>query len=169
MAHLWVQDTTEWAALRLVGERFQFANLPRPATDSAATDVVLLETGSGRRKWHLLAARGAGVSINGLPLVGGLRTLADRDEIRIRGLGTLFFSTERMAEIELLPESDSELMCPRCRQSIAPGTEVVRCPGCDLRYHQSTEFPCWTYAPTCGQCEHPTPLDEGFTWSPEDL
>jgi hypothetical protein len=169
MAHLWIRDTTDWAALRLDGERLQLADLPLPADDPAAADVVLLGTGSRRREWHLMAAAGTGVTINGLPLIGGLRTLADRDEIRVRGLGTLYFSTERLAEVEPLPNASSELICPRCRQPIAADADAVRCPACDIWYHQSAEFPCWTYAPTCGGCGHPTPLDEGFAWSPEAL
>jgi hypothetical protein len=176
MAHLWVRHAGEWAVLPLDRTPLTLTAI-RDATDSAAPAAgcpmpraVLARTGSpDRAVWHLVAAPDSGVRVNGLPLAAGLRVLADRDEVRAPGLESLFYSTERLAAVEPLPELGGEVSCPRCRQPIAPASPAVRCPGCNLWHHETGELPCWTYAPTCALCPQSTASDAGFRWTPEEV
>jgi hypothetical protein len=116
-----------------------------------------------------MARPSSGTAINGLPLIGGLRTLSDQDEISCPAAGALFYSTERLARVEPLPALGYEVSCPRCRQPIASGSAAVRCPGCEVWHHGSEELPCWTYAPTCALCQQQTAADTGYRWTPEEL
>lgn len=169
MAQLWIRESSEWAVLPLEGARLALADLPsRP--DAPCPDALLLRgIGDGRAEWHLMARPSSGISVNGLPLLAGVRTLTDRDEIHVPDLGSLFYSTERLAQIEPFPVAGHQVSCPRCRQAIASGTPAVRCPGCEVWHHGSEELPCWTYAPTCALCQQSTVPDAGFKWTPEEL
>jgi len=160
MAHLWVWHEDGWAddgfeTLAAVASAPRILEVPRP----------------GYEAWLLLAARGMDAAINGLPLAGGLGVLSDRDEIRWKGSPTLYFSTETLARVEPLPDSDHEMICPRCRQPIEPGSPAVRCPrrSCGVWHHASERYGCWAYAATCALCPQPTPLDAGYQWTPEDV
>lgn len=179
MAHLWFQDLpNEWAVIPLETPRAELASLlvtahgdvPTGDARDGSADAVFLQHGTGnQRAWHLLAAPDAEVWVNGLPVLAGLRVLADRDEIRIDGRDTFFFSTEELARVTPMPVTDKPVMCPRCRQRIEPDTLGVRCPQCGLWHHQSDDLPCWTYAPTCALCPQPSALDAGFRWTPMEL
>jgi len=173
MAHLWMQDGEgAWGVLDLAGDQLDLGKLAARAGEApepSAPAGHLLEIAAAPAEWAVLAAPHDEVWVNGLPLQVGIHVLADRDEIRIGGSGSVFFSTERLAHCEPLPASDRALFCPRCRQPIEPGSPAVRCPQCALWHHQSTELPCWTYSPTCALCPQPTELDAGFRWTPEDL
>jgi hypothetical protein len=122
----------------------------------------------------LLAAEGAPVRVNGLPLLVGVRVLQDRDEIRVGRADSLFFSTESAARVESFSGTGASVMCPRCKQAIAEASEVVRCPGCGVVHHQAKDLPCWSgyeaepFA-TCAMCDQPAALDSGFRWTPEEL
>ena len=59
-------------------------------------------------------------------------------------------------------------MCPRCKQTIEPGSAMVRCPGCSVIHHETEELNCWSFAPKCAMCDNPTGIDEGFQWVPGD-
>jgi hypothetical protein len=163
--HLWIEQAAEWYVIPL-GEELELATLP----GSTAHGTVVRSTGT-RQDWHLVAGESSGVVVNGYDLHGGFRTLQDKDEILIPGIGALFFSTERLAVIEPLPETARDVCCPRCRQMVPPGTPAVRCPGCGVWHHgelhASTNLSCWTYAPGCAMCAHPTPMDTGYQWTPE--
>ena len=163
MAHLWIQQAAEWFVIP-IEEELRLAALP----GSAVRGAMVRSTGS-RQDWHLLADEASGVAVNGYGLSGGMRTLQDRDEIRVPGTGSLFFSTERLAAIESLPETARDVCCPRCRQTVSPGTPAVRCPGCGVWHHASTELACWTYAPGCAMCGQLTAMDAGYQWTPEAI
>lgn len=167
MAHLWIEQSPEWFVLPLEREELAFADIP-PRAERRAT---LVKSGlAGKSDWHLVTPSPDEIVVNGLPLLGGIRTLLDRDEIRIGGLGTLFFSTERLARIEAFPAPpNGEVACPRCRQPVQPGTPAVRCPSCDIWHHASDELNCWSYAETCAMCRQRTAFDTGYQWTPEDL
>jgi len=166
MAHLWIEQSPEWFVLPLERDELALADIP-PRQDRRA---VLAKSGpAGRTEWHLVAHRDSGILVNGLPLLAGVRTLLDRDEIRIPRLGPLFFSTERLARVEPLPETSQDAHCPRCRQAVTPGTAAVRCPSCEVWHHSSEELPCWAYAETCAMCGQSTAFDTGYQWTPEDL
>ncbi len=170
MAHLWIPQTDGWAILPLERASLPLAEVQRAAfADSRGAErVALCRTDPGREEWHLVTAPGTRVAVNGLPVFAGLRTLLDRDEIRTTGLGRVYFSTERLARVESLPEQSREVSCPRCRQRIEAGALAVRCPGCNLWHHQSEDLPCWTYAATCAMCEQATAEHTGFRWTPEE-
>ncbi len=169
MPQLWIRESHEWAVLPLTTTPLTLASLPVASEGLAPEALLVRGSGEGRADWHLVARPSSGISVNGLPLFAGVRTLLDRDEVRIPGLGVLFFSTERLAGVEPLPALGYDVSCPRCRQPIAAGAQAVRCPGCEVWHHGSAELPCWTYAPTCALCQQPTPLDAGFKWTPEEL
>ncbi len=175
MAHLWIEtgdqpapaQPGEWHLVPLTGSELPLARIPPERERSG----ILVSGGgpAGRAEWHLVARAESGIRVNGMEIPGGIRVLADQDEIRVPGLGTLFFSTEQLAAVESLPELSSPVSCPRCRQGIEPGLSAVRCPSCGIWHHGSTELPCWTYAPGCAMCGHPTALDAGYRWTPEAL
>ncbi len=173
MAYLWQLSTShEWTAIDLAGGSLRLrGSAPgrgdHAGADDRASSVVLRRASDrGRDVWLLLVGRTERVRVNGLSVVLGITALDDRDEIRIRDEAPLFFTTERLAAIERYPSDGPRAMCPRCKQPIEG--LVVRCPSCDLWYHQSEDLPCWTHVPHCA-CSQPTPLDTGFRWTPEAL
>jgi hypothetical protein len=175
MAHLWVQDDSNaWAVFSLASP---FLSLPGalPGTGPAAlagrasSEAILLRSaGVGSTRWVLLAAS-RGVLVNGLPLLTGIRVLIDRDEIRLGRGGSVYFSSEALATVEGFPGYGQPVLCPRCKQEIAPGSKAVKCPQCGVWHHQTDDLPCWTYAPHCALCDQPTDLGGSYRWSPEEL
>jgi hypothetical protein len=98
----------------------------------------------------------------------GLRVLEHRDEIRVAGAETVYYSAEKLAEVEPFVGADRPVYCARCRNPIAEGVPSVQCPGCGVRHHEAEEHPCWTYSEHCACCSQPTDLDAGFRWTPEE-
>lgn len=176
MAHIWARTGNgEWGiaeaseqAYRLTGEE------GRPLRRCGNGDTgrwPLLVRVPGSEAWALMAGTGATlVRVNGFPLQAlGVRVLADRDEIRVADLPRLYFSTERLARVVPFPGTDKPVKCARCKRVIEPGAPAVRCPQCGVWYHQSDEWPGWTYAPVCAVCGQPTALDEAtYRWTPEE-
>jgi Zn finger protein HypA/HybF involved in hydrogenase expression len=141
-----------------------------PAADLAPADVFLEQTGSGgTAEWAILTGQECGVTINGIPLLLGLRVLIDRDEIRWGPDAFAFYSTEEPADIASLPQGDRKIFCPRCKQEITPGTPAVRCPRCGIWHHQSEQLPCYTYAERCATCTRRASLDSSYDWTPEEM
>jgi hypothetical protein len=187
MAHLWIRDDEQnWTAHALDGHDFDLVPNPPQAIDLArdpvadpdpmarAPHVLLCQTRIGSRElWALVAGRLHDVRVNGLPVATGVRVLADRDEIRVDGADARFFSTERQARAEPFPGSEEPVYCARCKDRLEMGQPAVRCPSCDVWYHQfekdGKRRPCWTYADTCALCPRSTDLDGGYSWSPASL
>jgi hypothetical protein len=173
MAHLWTrQEVSEWAPLPLESDVFDLsASPPRETRLSSAggEGQVLLARVEEARGWVLLTGPGHRVRVNGSRLSSGIRVLSDRDEIRIDGVGTFFFSTEKLAAVEPLPEQVRPIFCPRCKQEIRGQTPAVQCPQCRVWHHQSPELPCWTYSGTCALDDQPTNLDADYRWTPREL
>lgn len=178
MAHFWIRQQEEWAVVPLqhgaaVPAPLRLSDLRRAAGEHAPAHEAVFMPGSsggnGRTDWHLMTRSRTGVLVNGQPVVAGLRTLADRDEIRVRGAAPMYFSTERIAGPGPMPETGHPVSCPRCRQLIVPGTIAVQCPACDLWHHAADELPCWTYADRCALCSQSTSPDAGFLWTPEQV
>lgn len=123
-------------------------------------------------RWALICKPQSGIRINGVPVLLGIRVLEDRDEIRFPGWDSqrVFFSTERLAEVQPFPGSEHPMYCPRCHQVMEAGTPSVQCPNpkCGVWYHES-ESKCWTYSKTCALCDQQTDLDAGYRWSPMEL
>ncbi len=143
---------------------------------TAASDGVrIVAFSNDTRPAHaLLAPASVAVRVNGSLVVGGLRVLQHKDEIRI-GSQQLFFSAESVPVAEEYRHEGSgrRPRCPVCRAAVQDGQTVVRCPGCSRLYHQieatgdSPEKPCWTYSPSCRFCEHPTSMSGETAWRPE--
>jgi hypothetical protein len=125
-------------------------------------------------QWVLIAGPTSRVLLNSSPLALGIAALADRDEIVVPGPAPgderhLFFTSERPSNVESLPEG-LNAACPRCRDTLEPGTPAVCCPACGVWHHQREDRPCWTYAETCAAClQQRTALDGGFHWTPAEL
>lgn len=183
MAHIWniiKKDAGEcWAAAALAGEGHGVICYSDGVELKALVGVGQLVPGSvlilpaGRPttnpRWTLLAGRGAGVRVNGLPLALGIRALVDKDEI-LAGGQRLFFSTEELARVVPFPGLAQPAFCPRCKQKIEPSDLAVCCPSCRAWSHQSEKFPCWTYDTTCALCQRQsTALDAGYNFDPATL
>jgi hypothetical protein len=177
MAHLWLQnEDPEWVAHTLSGCEFNLRNLliqtigHRPFAEQAPSGVHLMKSENNDEDcWVILAGQGSDININGLPLFAGLHILRDRDEIRWSTEGLAYFSSEELAAVVDLPNGDRKIICPRCKQEIAPETPAVKCPRCGIWHHQSEELPCYTYAENCATCTRKTRLDIGYEWEPEEL
>jgi hypothetical protein len=144
--------------------------LPLAAGARALGPARLLRSRSADgERWLVMCAARASVRLNGVLLRAGIRVLRDRDELQVDGFGRVYFSTEQLARVEPFAPGERAAVCPRCKQAIAAGSPAVCCPQCGVWYHQSDEFPCWTYAPRCVLCPQPTALDAGYRWTPEGL
>lgn len=189
MAHLWVRDGGDWAVRPLEEpDGLRLDSWPLAEEQAALTGRTPCRRGvwivrgapleKDRPSWCLFGPRTGTVRVNGFPLVGGLRLLRDRDEIRVdgAGIGRCFFSTEEPPRIESYspPRAGADSLdpehaprCPRCQEPLSAGEPVVRCPGCRVLFHQDPEngLPCWTYG-NCSICGRETDLDGGHLWSP---
>ena len=179
MAHVWLTTNAagEWGIQPLAGEcclagtAGQVLRLTPPASGPGLDDVRILppDAAGVSPSWTLLGGRGAALRVNGQPLALGIRALRDRDEISLAGQ-RCFFSTEELARIVAFPGLAQPVCCPRCKQKVEAGQLAVACPNCRAWHHQTEEFPCWTYGPTCALCQiQATALDAGYSWTPEML
>ncbi len=178
MPHLWFSEQTNWNILSLdKGRKFVLTGDPSHPVgkedqgDKGVAVVITQENTEGKKgTWVLVAPANKPVRVNGESLARLMvRVLQDRDEIRIAGHGSLFFSTECLATIEPFPGADRPVFCPRCKQEVTKNAMAVCCPQCKSWHHQSADFPCWTYSPKCAVCNQTTALDAGYRWTPEEL
>ena len=177
MAHVWESpDGEQWIRHEITGatclgngcaefEDYDVSTLRR-------SKVLLFPSRSGGRRdhWMLLSDCSITLWVNDRPLENGIRSLSDRDAIRLPGNRLLYFSTEVLARIEPFPDLDG-VFCARCKLAIAPGTPAVCCPGCKVWTHEvADERLCWSFAATCALCDQPTEIDDArFRWTPEEL
>jgi hypothetical protein len=161
MAHVWLLDGDPQGAAAP-----KWSPRPLDGDSLAVPPARLLRADGDGTGWVIVGP--AAVAVNGSRLDTGIRVLRDRDELRAAA-GRVFFSTESLAVVVPFPDTGRKTFCPRCKLEIAPGSPAVRCPACGVWHHQSEEFPCWTYAPRCALCDHPSALDAGYRWVPEDL
>jgi len=170
------REKSDWQLLSLSGstEKLGLDNQGRftvgPSVDKILAQLLPFNDSYGRQRWAMIPA---GTKIDTLHLNGmipfALHILQDRDELSTGGQ-RLYFTTGQPAEIEVfepLPDQPS-LSCPRCKDSIEAGNEVVKCPGCGLWYHESAklELNCWSYDAQC-VCGYPTKNDGA--WKPSPL
>jgi hypothetical protein len=171
MAHLWIRDASGWGAQRLDGVTVALRARTTPVEGQAAASdgaawLVCADAG-GAKAWALIASHGSGVRVNSRMPPGGLCVLADRDEIRLGG-ETRYFSTETVAAVVEFPGAERAVFCGRCRVQIDARTLAVCCPACNIWYHESADYRCWTYSESCTFCGHSTDLERGFSWNPEE-
>jgi hypothetical protein len=170
-------DTDGWGARRLDAAQYELATSLIPLAGEAPMSLAngkmarLIRTDKGGMPvWALIASRNSGVRVNSRRVTAGLCVLTDRDEIRTGDGTRFFFSTETLATVVPFPGAERPVYCGRCREPIEVGAQAVRCPspGCGIWFNESTELPCWSYTSKCPFCGHPTALDSGFSWAPED-
>jgi len=188
MPHLWLEYQTaqdselpagaSWVVMPITGDsqplpgmESQPEELTRKGKRDAAGATLMRTGGPDDERWAILGP--ASVQVNGVPLLGGIRILNDRDEIRACDGAPFYFSTERLAKVEPFPGTGRRTFCARCKTEIAVGTPAVRCPGCGMWCHQSEAdgLLCWQYpgTSTCPLCDFPNALDGTYRWSPENL
>jgi hypothetical protein len=167
---MFVEDGSEWPVASLEGGRHALwgdteASLrPRratPADDGSRPLILRMPDSPGDECWVVIHTPGDALRLNGTALVTGIRVLSHRDELRLaRVAGRAFFSLEGLAGVAAFDGAEGS-RCPRC----------VRCPQprCGVWHHESEEFGCWTYSPTCSFCDQPTELEGGFRWTPDEM
>ncbi len=178
MARLFGRDLTlHWRPfpLPLSGSDLLALFLPADAThNSEAVDpgcaprLLSFRAGAAER-WAVVAGHDALVRINGWPVgAPGVRVLEHKDEISLSALGSVFFSAEKLAEVRPFPGGNRAVFCGRCRNEVKAGHESVACPGCGVIFHMIESSLCFNYTPDCPLCGHPTALDAGLLWAPEE-
>jgi hypothetical protein len=181
MAHLWMESPSDssrgpepggqddlktrlgpnsWSRIDLRSDA-----LPLDCGSDARASIIPFRDPEGVGGWAILTSAPGETFVNGMPLLLGLRVLADRDEIRFRNSPRMAYSAEEPAQIQPLSESKAPGVCARCRQSIEAESPAVQCPGCSALYHETQEFPCFTYAETCTVCSRAARLG-AFLWRP---
>lgn len=195
MAQLFVQDEANaWSVLNLTDDVYRLTLPPSQAADrfrppvvepdrverlSQAGALLLVRGGVGSvagdtepmassEDWAVLAGVGTRLRVNGVGIAVGIATLRHRDELCLDGGPALYFSTERLVNVEKYRANDAP-RCPRCTLPIEVGDAYVCCPGCRVLHHQLPERECWTYTPTCTLCDQSSDLSAGYRWSPEGL
>lgn len=146
---------------------------PLTGADLGASGIQLCHLASERGA-VLMVHPGVWVRINGQPVLGGVRVLDHKDEILLAET-RLYFSMEATPLVVLYrpAEGSRPPICPICRGPIRDGMQAVQCPGCGRWFHQLAadgDRPaksCWTYAPTCRFCSHPTAFGAESAWRPE--
>jgi hypothetical protein len=140
----------------------------RPLTGEELGVRGVLFCGIGPGGAVLMSRPGVWVRVNGQPVLGGLRVLEHRDEVLLPG-ACLFFSLESTPTVSpfRVVEGGRAPTCPICRGPIREGMPAVQCPGCGRWFHQLDAKPCWTYAPTCRFCSHPTSFAAEAAWRPD--
>ncbi len=130
--------------------------------------VLPIRVGAVER-WAVVAGGDTRLRVNGWPLgAPGVRALEHKDEISLPALGAVFFSAERLAEVRPFAGATRAMFCGRCRIEVKAGQDSVACPGCEVIFHMMEKSLCFNYTPDCPLCGHPTALDGGLLWAPEE-
>lgn len=179
MSHLWIKNTdAAWQDHLLEADLLALApEGPKPLVvheqlrSLSESVLVKIQGARGLEGWMLLCPPSSRVLVNGLPVTIGVRLLSHRDAVTLGTGHRLFFSSEQVAQIVPFTGSQERTCCVRCKLPIVQGTPAVRCPApdCGLWYHQTSDQPCWTYTEHCAACGHPTDLNAGLQWTPEEL
>ncbi|HEX5269190.1 MAG TPA: hypothetical protein VFW33_01820 [Gemmataceae bacterium] len=161
MSSVWREVGSEWVAVAI------------PEADGAPAVAVagarFLRFGAGAdRRTALVLPAGIAARVNGRPVLGGLRVLEHKDEV-LFGRSRLVYSAESTPLAVVFRRADGARSptCPLCRGPLRDGDRAVQCPGCGRWFHQGDAKACWTYAPTCRFCNHPTALDGDAGWRPD--
>lgn len=189
MAHLWIRWQQNHGNHEEPGHSaWAIANLPDDAgvivltdnprqpvrlggkgrKDSVVAQIVCIGDGQ-KETWVLQSGEREKIRVNGLPLVADIQVLENLDELRTKGTGRFYFSTERTPRVEAFQGRAAATPCARCRSTISQGEPTVQCPKCKTWHHESTDMPCWSYSEKCSLCDEETSLDKGLRWTPENL
>ena len=124
MAHFWIPDPPTssdgtrrgWAVMPIstnpvdLAAVLSRASAMAPALAPASCLLFSLEL-FGSERWVMVGPDS--VSVCGLPLVNGIRVMADGDDIRF-GDTLLWFSSERLARLDVFPGASDRAKCLRC-------------------------------------------------------
>lgn len=174
MATLWVRSDEGWSAIELREDDENAGRAVLEVGGEAGSGgprlVAYGEAGASLSGWALLDSRPPAqrLRVNGAALVTGVRVLRDRDAVGLGEGGLIFYSTDRQAVVEVLPERRAGARCGRCQTVIEAGAMAVACPVCRTLHHQTEALFCWTYLERCSRCDRLTAEGE-FGWSPEVL
>jgi hypothetical protein len=176
MAHLWYENEAgHWTLAFLREAAVALGSASGVLLDSehagGASALLLRSRIATTEQWLLMNVSLQPLSVNGEVLRTGIRALNNRDEICGKGIGRIFFATERLAAIEAFPGSEREHLCPRCRLGIVAGTPTIRCVSCGTAFHQDVaqDLCCFTYGEKCPLCGNPTVLSETYRFQPDEL
>ncbi len=180
MAQLWFKPTNEDLTMLPLSDRpVRLSVFPPESRESQDTnsgpDEVILEnltnTQTQEDQWLLITGETASVWVDGTPQNLGIYHLADGQEVLVKGAGAVVLTTEKTPEKTTLPVDQADVICPRCKTEIDPGSDAVQCPTCDIWHHERDDLPCWTYEHSthCAMCAQPTDLDGGLQRIPEGL
>ena len=130
MSHLWIAgaEAPQWAEFPLDQPSYLLGGACPQAIDLDQMPYIggalLIHTPRSRSGWLLLVDRFTLARVNGAEVLGGLRALQDRDEIRVPRLGTCYFSTESLARVQEFPKGTRCSYCPRCKLALEAGVPV---------------------------------------------
>jgi hypothetical protein len=161
MSCLWIETVPgQWTPRTVPAGR------PTPGEDLGVPGIALLVL--PRQGAVLLVRPGVWVRVNGEPVLGGMRILEHRDEV-LAGEYRLVFSQQGVPVVApFTPANGTRLpTCPVCRGPVREASPAVQCPGCARWFHQDGAKTCWSYAPSCRFCNHPTAFDDSAAWRPD--
>ena len=179
MAQIFSLDPTgSWSVTPVPTEPVQLAGIHpvdmRPLSEGVVNDSRHPEIHrgeyAGKAVWVLLIPAQFSIWVNGRR-TGHIRVLRHRDSIWWPGADAAFFSTEKLAKVEIYPGHSERLDCPRCKKPILEGNQIVVCHGCSTIHHMEPDPPlrlnCWTYSDHCGACPYSSDMSGGLRWVPE--
>ncbi len=170
--HTWLVAPFEAASFHLSNEAFR-PDMGAPSRPGLLQKPVILRCyACASERWALVVPRGADIRVNGEPVLTQIRVLRHRDSLYVPEIGTVYFSTERLARVEKFTGDSNSQFCGRCKKPFERGQDIVRCPNptCGMLHHKHADPDrcCWQYMPQCSGCDQPTALDAGLQWIPEE-
>lgn len=160
MSCLWIEAAAgQWTPWTLpVGK-------PLAGEDLGVPGIALLVL--PRQGAVLLVRPEVWVRVNGEPVLGGMRLIEHKDEV-LAGDIRLVYSQQGIPAVVAFAGAAQRLpTCPICRGPVRDASLSVQCPGCGRWFHQEGAKTCWSYAPTCRFCNHPTAFDDESAWRPD--
>ena len=141
-----------------------------PNAESQVACIFPWKNEQGKDGVVLIPRLGNCLKVNGNE-VFGLKVLENKDEISSQFSTNgkriwFYFSTESLP-MKIYFESDHPTFCIRCKLKIGKGEEVVKCPQCDLIYHESNDKKCWSYDGKCAGCSRSTKME--YSWKPDPV
>jgi hypothetical protein len=160
MSCIWIEAQGGWTARTVpVGK-------PLTGEDLGVPGIALLVL--PRQGAVLLTRPEVWVRVNGEPVLGGMRIIEHKDEVLAGDIRFVFSQQGVPVVVGYTPVAGGRLpTCPVCRGVVREASASVQCPGCGRWFHQEGAKTCWSYAPTCRFCNHPTSFDDESAWRPD--
>ncbi|MFQ6103287.1 MAG: RING finger protein [Candidatus Glassbacteria bacterium] len=131
--------------------------------------LVLVPYTEGPKKRFALIGSGV-FRVNGKRIRAGIRVLKHKDDIMI-GRSHVYYSAQSLVRAEPFrprEQGSRRISCPVCGDAIEEGQTIVRCPQCQILYHQQEDRACWSSIPECATygCGCLTQLYDQKLWIP---